>query len=65
MESHGDHVSSRRNLGPLNVCGMIGAEERALMMAGPRAPTDGPSGGISASLDQAKAAFRAAPDAPG
>jgi hypothetical protein len=38
---------------------LIGDEELGRwMMAGPREPTDGPSGGISNSLDQAKAAFR-------
>ena len=35
------------------------------MMAGPREPTDGPSGGIYISLDHAKAALRAEWDAQG
>jgi hypothetical protein len=35
------------------------------MMPRLRAPTDGPSGGVVASLDEAKAAFRRAWDAQG
>jgi hypothetical protein len=39
---------------------MIGSEKLwRWMMAGSREPTDGPSGGISISLEQAKAAIRA------
>jgi hypothetical protein len=45
---------------------MIGAEEHwRWMTAGPREPTHGPSGGICASLDEAKAAFRAEWEARG
>jgi hypothetical protein len=45
---------------------MIGREELwRWMIPGSRAPTDGPSGGICVSLDEAKAAFRAAWDAHG
>jgi hypothetical protein len=45
---------------------MIGDEEPwRWMTAGPREPMDGPSGGISTSLDEAKAAFQRAWDAHG
>ena len=40
---------------------MIGGEELwRWMMAGPREPADGPSGGICTSFDEANAAFRRA-----
>ena len=43
-----------------------GAEEHWRWTApGPREPTDGPSGGICTSLDEAKAAFQRAWDAHG
>jgi hypothetical protein len=45
---------------------MIGAEEHwRWMTTAPREPTDGPSGGICASLDEAKATFRAEWEAHG
>jgi hypothetical protein len=45
---------------------MIGDEELwRWMTAAPREPTDGPSGGICTSLDQAKAAFQRAWEAYG
>jgi hypothetical protein len=39
---------------------MIGEEFWRWMMAGPREPADGPSGGICTSFDEANAAFRRA-----